>query len=266
MADEKGARTGILTFSMQIGLVRESVTVEGGELTLATLKEIACAFVDRKVSLRLTSVSKSNVLTLLCGADFDCWRWFWLGFLLFMWTRSLLDLTCVCLQRHLNKSWPHCEVTKRKHKKRCCQNCLVVDSDFWRQNIARWAKSKFWWQMGDWKVDPQSCLFSGQATKKKKKKKKKPRNSNTKFTVLVTKNWLEVVMWNVYQENRMLFPNKWLHFPPIVQDSGCAFLVQSSLWPELFASQAGEGELGDLNPRALASASKIRGRGWDSVC
>ena len=54
MAEEKGGRSGILTFSMQIGLVRESVTVEGGELTLATLKEIACAFVDRKVSLFLT--------------------------------------------------------------------------------------------------------------------------------------------------------------------------------------------------------------------
>ena len=39
-----------LTFSMQIGLVRESVSVEGGELTLTTLKDIACAFVDRKVS------------------------------------------------------------------------------------------------------------------------------------------------------------------------------------------------------------------------
>ena len=38
-----------LTFAMQIGLVRESVTVEGGELTLLALKDIACAFVDRKV-------------------------------------------------------------------------------------------------------------------------------------------------------------------------------------------------------------------------
>lgn len=33
---------------MQIGLTREQVNVEG-ELTLASLKEIACAFVDRKV-------------------------------------------------------------------------------------------------------------------------------------------------------------------------------------------------------------------------
>jgi len=36
-------------FQMQIGLTREQVNVEG-ELTLASLKEIACAFVDRKVS------------------------------------------------------------------------------------------------------------------------------------------------------------------------------------------------------------------------
>ena len=39
-----------MTFAMQIGLVRESVTVEGGNLTMETLKEIACAFVDRRVS------------------------------------------------------------------------------------------------------------------------------------------------------------------------------------------------------------------------
>ncbi len=53
MTEEKVARSGVLTFSMQIGLVRESVTVEGGELTLSTLKEIACAFVDRKVGHRM---------------------------------------------------------------------------------------------------------------------------------------------------------------------------------------------------------------------
>ena len=51
MADEGGGKGGHLTFAMQIGLVRESVTVEleGGDLTLSTLKDIACAFVDRKV-------------------------------------------------------------------------------------------------------------------------------------------------------------------------------------------------------------------------
>lgn len=37
------------SFQMQIGLTREQVNVEG-DLTLASLKEIACAFVDRKVS------------------------------------------------------------------------------------------------------------------------------------------------------------------------------------------------------------------------
>ena len=36
------------SFQMQIGLTREQVNVEG-ELTLPSLKEIACAFVDRKV-------------------------------------------------------------------------------------------------------------------------------------------------------------------------------------------------------------------------
>ena len=38
-----------ITFSLQIGLVRESVTFEGGELTMSTLTDIACAFVDKKV-------------------------------------------------------------------------------------------------------------------------------------------------------------------------------------------------------------------------
>ena len=51
MAGEGGGKTDSLAFHMQIGLVRESVTVqmEGGNLTLTTLKDIACAFVDRKV-------------------------------------------------------------------------------------------------------------------------------------------------------------------------------------------------------------------------
>lgn len=38
-----------LSFQMQIGLTRDQINVEG-ELTLASLKEIACSFVDRKVS------------------------------------------------------------------------------------------------------------------------------------------------------------------------------------------------------------------------
>ena len=56
MAMDAGAAvkvSGNMTFAMQIGLVREAVTVtvEGGagDLTMATLKDIACAFVDRKV-------------------------------------------------------------------------------------------------------------------------------------------------------------------------------------------------------------------------
>lgn len=46
-----GEDSGVRTFAMQIGLVRESVSVEGGELSMKTLTEIACAFVDRKVSV-----------------------------------------------------------------------------------------------------------------------------------------------------------------------------------------------------------------------
>jgi len=42
-----------LVFSVQIGLEREAVTVALGgaaEFTISTLTDIACAFVDRKVS------------------------------------------------------------------------------------------------------------------------------------------------------------------------------------------------------------------------
>ena len=49
---------------MQIGLVREAVTVRGGELNMATLKDIACAFVDRKVGLLVRVVD-----TLSDGSD-----------------------------------------------------------------------------------------------------------------------------------------------------------------------------------------------------
>lgn len=38
-----------MTFAIQMGLARESVTVEGGELNMSTLKDIACAFIYRKV-------------------------------------------------------------------------------------------------------------------------------------------------------------------------------------------------------------------------
>ncbi|XP_013409861.1 serine/threonine-protein kinase D3 isoform X3 [Lingula anatina] len=47
MSEDSGKAMS-LNFLMQIGLEREQVTVEGGELTLSNLREIACAFVDRK--------------------------------------------------------------------------------------------------------------------------------------------------------------------------------------------------------------------------
>ena len=50
MSDSEDVKPGT-TFAMQIGLVRESVTLKGesGDLVMSTLKDIACAFVDRKV-------------------------------------------------------------------------------------------------------------------------------------------------------------------------------------------------------------------------
>lgn len=47
---------------MQIGLTREQVNVEG-DLTLASLKEIACAFVDRKVKYFIKIAKKGKICT-----------------------------------------------------------------------------------------------------------------------------------------------------------------------------------------------------------
>ncbi len=50
MSADGGAGRGCLSFHLQIGLTRETVTVEqaeSGDITM--LKEIACEFVDRKV-------------------------------------------------------------------------------------------------------------------------------------------------------------------------------------------------------------------------
>ena len=52
MSADGGEKTGSLSFHLQIGLTRETVTVEqseGGDLLM--LKEIACEFVDRKASI-----------------------------------------------------------------------------------------------------------------------------------------------------------------------------------------------------------------------
>lgn len=49
---EEGDGRNKLSFLMQIGLTREQVNVDG-ELTINGLKDIACAFVDRKVRAKL---------------------------------------------------------------------------------------------------------------------------------------------------------------------------------------------------------------------
>lgn len=45
--EEVGGRRSF-SFQMQIGLTRDQINIDG-ELTLASLQEIACSFVDRKV-------------------------------------------------------------------------------------------------------------------------------------------------------------------------------------------------------------------------
>ncbi|CAH1792142.1 unnamed protein product [Owenia fusiformis] len=76
MASDTGG-SNELHFYMQIGLSRESVRVEGGDLTMTTIKEIACTFVDRKypehgfyglqdkILLFVHDASSSNVLVLI---------------------------------------------------------------------------------------------------------------------------------------------------------------------------------------------------------
>ena len=63
MVDASGA-SKTFTFYMQIGLVREPVTVtrDRGELTLTTVKDIACAFVDSKVGVIFTCVTYKTAI------------------------------------------------------------------------------------------------------------------------------------------------------------------------------------------------------------
>ena len=48
--DKMDVPTGDVTFIFQLGLVRDSVTVDASQLTLKTLKDVACEFIIRKVS------------------------------------------------------------------------------------------------------------------------------------------------------------------------------------------------------------------------
>lgn len=66
--DETNNSKKSLSFQMQIGLTRDQINVEG-ELTLANLKEIACSFVDRKVSVLTVSnviVYTGNAVDTIC--------------------------------------------------------------------------------------------------------------------------------------------------------------------------------------------------------
>ena len=49
--DKMEVPTGDVTFSFQLGLVRDSVTMDASLLTLKTLKDVACEFIIRKVSV-----------------------------------------------------------------------------------------------------------------------------------------------------------------------------------------------------------------------
>jgi hypothetical protein len=57
MEDTGGKRS--FSFQMQIGLTRDQINIDG-ELTLASLQEIACSFVDRKVRQSAVSLTNSS--------------------------------------------------------------------------------------------------------------------------------------------------------------------------------------------------------------
>ena len=66
--DDNGAKKSF-SFQMQIGLTRDQINIDG-ELTLTSLKEIACSFVDRKVSACQASecwICKSSVYIVWSG-------------------------------------------------------------------------------------------------------------------------------------------------------------------------------------------------------
>lgn len=90
MAMDAGAAvkvSGNMTFAMQIGLVREAVTVtvEGGagDLTMATLKDIACAFVDRKVRRLFcedaTCLARAGKCELVVWSPAGCYITMWVS-------------------------------------------------------------------------------------------------------------------------------------------------------------------------------------------
>ena len=53
----------VMTFAMQLGLVRENVTVEGRDVTMGTLRDIAWAFVDRVVCRQVSIANYVKVHT-----------------------------------------------------------------------------------------------------------------------------------------------------------------------------------------------------------
>lgn len=46
-----------VTFTMQVGLARDSITVDVGDLNLKSLKDLACNFVDKKVHILFLSLN-----------------------------------------------------------------------------------------------------------------------------------------------------------------------------------------------------------------
>ena len=63
--------SGQVTFMFQVGLVRDFVTTDASQLTLKTLKDLACNFINQRVSLEKWRVSvpfsrSPSSLPLLC--------------------------------------------------------------------------------------------------------------------------------------------------------------------------------------------------------
>ena len=53
---ETGGGEGLLTFNLQFGIIKDQVKISSDNLTLKTLKDLACDFISKKVRNRLHSI------------------------------------------------------------------------------------------------------------------------------------------------------------------------------------------------------------------
>lgn len=53
---------GQVTFMFQVGLVRDFISTDASQLTLKTLKDLACNFINQRVSVSIQRIYRSDYL------------------------------------------------------------------------------------------------------------------------------------------------------------------------------------------------------------